>query len=109
MIDIKELVTKKTIKLTLLKQTDIGGSGQVYFDNDISRICFQESQRNIIVHPYLHMNYNKFINMKNPQEYICYRQLNHQLIAFKMKGELNTWDVLTGKYLKSTKVHPNKF
>eukprot|EP00347_Sterkiella_histriomuscorum_P010531 403375928 len=100
MIDFKQLIQNQTIKLTLLKEIDIGAYGNVYFDNEISRICFIESLKNIVVHPFLHMNTNKFMGMKDSKDYICHRIINHKLIAFKKKGELISWDVFTGKYLK---------
>lgn len=84
----------------------IGSYGNVYYDNEISRICFIESLKNIIIHPFLHMNTNKFIGMKSHKDYICHRIIDHKLVALKLKGELIAWDILTGKYLKKT-VFPN--
>ena len=65
MIDCDALVKDKVLKVTLLKAIDIGAYGSVYHDSDTSRVCFIESLKNIIVHPYLHKNTNKFMGLKS--------------------------------------------
>ncbi|CDW88225.1 UNKNOWN [Stylonychia lemnae] len=101
MIDTISLSQTNEIKMLLLKEEDIGAYTNIYFDSDISRICFMKSVQSIIVLPYLHTNINKFMGMGDLSEYIFHKVIDHKLIALRQKGELVTWDVANGKYLCS--------
>ncbi|CDW87825.1 UNKNOWN [Stylonychia lemnae] len=73
MIDAIALSESNEIKMLLLKEEDIGAYSNIYFDSDISRICFMQSVHHIIITPYMHTNINKFMGMGNPAEYLFHK------------------------------------
>ncbi|CDW82067.1 UNKNOWN [Stylonychia lemnae] len=101
MIDTIALSESNEIKMLLLKEEDIGAYSNIYFDSDISRICFMQSAHHIIITPYMHTNINKFMGMGNPADYLFHKVKDHKMMALRKNGELVTWNICNGKYLSS--------
>lgn len=87
--------------MTLLKKIDIGSLGIFELDLSAWRFGFLRSLKEIIVTPILHRNINKFMGIRDKSEYLCYKVLHDKFIALSIKGEITTWNMLTGKKLTS--------
>ncbi|CDW76646.1 UNKNOWN [Stylonychia lemnae] len=109
MIDAIVLSESNQIQMLLLKEEDIGAYSNIYFDSDISRICFMQSVNHIIILPYLHTNINKFMGMGDPKEYLFHKVKDHKMMALRQNGELVTWDICNGKYISSFLLPQNDY
>lgn len=62
-------------------------------------MCFVKSLTHMIVCPILHRNMNKFMAMADMEHYMTYKVIHDQMFAMTPKGEIFSWNLMTGKYI----------
>ena len=97
-------MNKGKCNMTLLKKIDIGTQGYFEFGANVVRFGFMQSLTHLIVTPIMHRNMNKFMGVKALSDYICYKVIKDKFRALTYKGELQSWNILTGKPIGSVKL-----
>ncbi len=69
-----------------------------------NRICYFNKLTQVTVIPLLHVNQNKFMGIKEPGDYFAFKVIKDKFIALHKKGELQTWNLITGKYIKGVQL-----
>jgi hypothetical protein len=52
---------------------------------------------------------NKFMGIKALGDYVCYKILKDKMIALTFKGELQCWNILTGKPISTVQLEDTDF
>ena len=63
------------------------------------RISFVQNYDKIAVIPYAHINLINCVGMANKHEYVIWREKNGFFTALDKHGNLQTWSLISGKYL----------
>ena len=92
----------KDLSLILIKNIDVGALGSFEWNPDIERVGMMKSLSDIVVFPILHNNTNKFMGMNvTKDDFLCHRVIKDKVHALTSKGNIHTWDFITGKYIKN--------
>lgn len=67
------MVTKDQLSMTVLKNVDVGALSDIFHEGNLSRLAFISSVTDLVIIPYLHKNYNKFMGALPSDNYICYK------------------------------------
>ncbi|CDW72552.1 UNKNOWN [Stylonychia lemnae] len=97
------IVSRKQLKMNLLKKIDVGALGLFVHGSQISRIAFMNSITNIVICPILHQNTHKYFGIKNLPDYKLFNVLNGKFLAV-LKDLIYTWDIYTAKYISKVPI-----
>ena len=78
---------------------EVGCNVDISYSQTEARIGYFNTLSHVTIVPTLHTNMIKFIGINKPEEYFAYRVIKDKFIALHKKGELQTWNLITGKYI----------
>lgn len=68
-----------------------------------------KSLTHLVIFPILHRNVNKFMAMSFPSDYMMYKVMNDTMIAMTNKGQIFSWNVMTGKILSKNTLEEHDY
>lgn len=90
-----------------LREIDVNALGLFEFSSSLSRMGIMESLSYLIVTPLPHRNTIKFMGIEDKDDYLCYTTIEDKFVALTPAGVLQSWSLVTGKALKTTKLEQN--
>lgn len=65
MLDMEAFIEDEKLRMTLLKEIDIGSLGKILMEDSCARMAYISSNDHLVIHPYLHMNSNVFMGLND--------------------------------------------
>jgi len=65
MLDMEAFIEDDKLRMTLLKELDIGSLGKILMEDGCARMVYISSNDYLVIHPYLHMNSNTFMGLND--------------------------------------------
>lgn len=95
------------IKTLLFKNIDLGCNTNLIYSQDEMRIGYFNELSHITVVPLLHINMIKFLGIKPFDFYFAYKVIKDKFIALHWEGKIQTWSMISGKFLSEHKLKNN--
>jgi hypothetical protein len=97
------------IKTLPFKIFEVGCNHTLFYSKEESRIGYFSSLSHATIIPLLHTNCIKFIGINKVSDYFAFKVIKDKFIALNKTGELQTWNLITGKYIRGFKLKGNWF
>ncbi|CDW82630.1 UNKNOWN [Stylonychia lemnae] len=85
------------------KKYEMGCQTLFEWGKGLERLTFLNSVTTMIITPILHLNENKLMGIPI-RNFISQKIIGDQIIKLELNGEIYSWNIFTGKFLKKSKI-----